>query len=143
MMPTPVDNRSGNGHSRWRVAGRAQVLDKFMLSPPHRKFPHKLFGPIVLAAMLNSSRGKPIAEIAAIQSFQPSRSRQIPIAPAAPPQRHHRDFVPWRFSDAGSRASGWVIIPASEKPAQQATYAGRSRRRFSPPGNELFWLAVR
>ena len=25
MMPTPVDNRSGNGHSRWRVAGRAQV----------------------------------------------------------------------------------------------------------------------
>ena len=63
-----------------------------MLSPPHRKFPHKLFGPIVLAAMLNSSRGKPIAEIAAIQSFQPSRSRQIPIAPAAPPQRHPPRF---------------------------------------------------
>ena len=33
----------------------------------------------------------------------PHRSRQasIPIAPAAPPAISSRDFVPWRFSDAG------------------------------------------
>ena len=92
-----------------------------MLSPPHRKFPHKLFGSIVLAAMLNSSRRKPTAEIAAIQSPQALPSGQIPIAPAVPRNVTHRDFVPWRFSDAGSCASAWVIIPASEKPAQTRT----------------------
>jgi hypothetical protein len=27
--------------------------------------------------------------------------------------------VPWRFSDAGARASRWIIIPASEKPAHK------------------------
>jgi hypothetical protein len=26
---------------------------------------------------------------------------QFPIAPAAPPVHTDRDFVPWRFSDAG------------------------------------------
>ena len=93
MMPALVDNRSGNGHSRWRVAGRAQVRSIHSCCR-HRSasFPHKLFGPIVLAAMPNSSRGKPIAEIAAIQSSQPWRSRQIPIAPAAPLQRHPPRF---------------------------------------------------
>ena len=31
----------------------------------------------------------------------------IPIAPAAPPVPNSRDFVPWRFSDAGRR-SAWI-----------------------------------
>src|SRR6516164_9775736 len=40
--------------------------------------------------------------------------RQIPIV-AAPPTIPHRDFVPWRFSDAGRR-SAWLAswVPASE-----------------------------
>ena len=43
--------------------------------------------------------------------------------------------------------SGWILPPliirAFGAHGQQATYAGRSRPRFSPPGNELFCLAVR
>ena len=34
------------------------------------------------------------------------RRSSIPIAPAAPPATTSRDFVPWRFSDAGHRALG-------------------------------------
>jgi hypothetical protein len=32
---------------------------------------------------------------------------QFPIEPTAPPVPTHRDFVPWRFSDAG-RLSAWI-----------------------------------
>jgi hypothetical protein len=53
-----------------RRRSRPSLLDPFMLSPPHRKFPRKLHGPIVLAIMLNSSCATPTAEIAAIQSPQ-------------------------------------------------------------------------
>ena len=54
----------------------------------------------------HSLGSKPIAATAAIQTHQASRRGQIPIAPAAPPLHHPRDFVPWRFSDAGRSARG-------------------------------------
>jgi hypothetical protein len=47
--------------------------------------------------------------IAATVTIQPQRARtrgEIPIAPAAPPPHTYRDFVPWRFLDAG-RHSAW------------------------------------
>jgi hypothetical protein len=49
-------------------------------------------------------------------SPQSQRPASIPIEPAAPPRHTARDFVPWRFSDAGRRARGDVRAPASEKP---------------------------
>jgi hypothetical protein len=58
--------------------------------------------------------GKPFAATAPLQ---PSRARargKIPIAPAAPPLPTSRDFVPWRFSDAGRR-SAW-IASSSRRP---------------------------
>jgi hypothetical protein len=39
---------------------------------------------------------------------------KIPIAPAAPPPHTSRDFVPWRFLDAG-RKTAW-IVSASRRP---------------------------
>jgi hypothetical protein len=58
-------------------------------------------------------------------SVSPNRPcwRQFPIEPAEPTPHLSRDFVPWRFSDAGGRR---MLQPcpctASEKPAQQATF---------------------
>jgi len=46
---------------------------------------------------------------AATVTIQPQQARtrgKIPIAPAAPPPHTSRDFVPWRFLDAG-RKSAW------------------------------------
>ena len=50
---------------------------------------------------------KAIASNSALQSPQASPRSQIPIASAAPPPPTSRDFVPWRFSDAG-RHSAWM-----------------------------------
>ena len=50
---------------------------------------------------------KAIPSTAALQSPQASPRGQIPIASAAPPPPTSRDFVPWRFSDAG-RHSAWM-----------------------------------
>jgi hypothetical protein len=50
---------------------------------------------------------KAIASNSALQSPQASPRGQIPIASAAPPPPTSRDFVPWRFSDAG-RHSAWM-----------------------------------
>src|SRR6266436_3505591 len=52
--------------------------------------------------------GKAIASTPALQSPQASPRGQIPIASAAPPPPTSRDFVPWRFSDAGHH-SAWMI----------------------------------
>ena len=50
----------------------------------------------------------PIAAPAPRQPPPPSRRGQIPIAPAAPPRTtSRRDFVPWRFSNAG-RPRAWL-----------------------------------
>ena len=65
--------------------------------------------------------GKPFAATAPLQ---PSRARargKIPIAPAAPPLPTSRDFVPWRFSDAGRR-SAW-IASSSRRPKTCTTAA--------------------
>jgi hypothetical protein len=52
-------------------------------------------------------RRKPIAATASIQPQQARTCGKIPIAHAAPPTLTSRDFVPWRFSDAGRR-SAWI-----------------------------------
>jgi hypothetical protein len=49
---------------------------------------------------------KPIAATLTIQPQQARTHGKIPIAPAAPPPHMSRDFVPWRFLDAG-RKSAW------------------------------------
>src|SRR5712671_4878242 len=49
---------------------------------------------------------KPIAATLTIQPQQARTRGKIPIAPAAPPPHTSRDFVPWRFLDAG-RNSAW------------------------------------
>jgi hypothetical protein len=50
---------------------------------------------------------KAIASNSALQSPQASPRGQIPITFAAPPPPTFRDFVPWRFSDAG-RHGPWM-----------------------------------
>ena len=44
---------------------------------------------------------KPIPATALIQPQQARTRGEIPKAPAAPPPQTSRDFVPWRFLDAG------------------------------------------
>jgi hypothetical protein len=68
---------------------------------------------------------KAIASNSALQSPQASPRGQIPIASAAPPPPTSRDFVPWRFSDAG-RHSPWMIS-SSRRPRN----LHRSRRSSS------------
>jgi hypothetical protein len=53
-------------------------------------------------------RRKPIAATASIQPLQARTCGKIPIAPAALPLHTSRDFVPWRFLDAG-RNSAWIV----------------------------------
>jgi len=55
---------------------------------------------------------------------------EIPIV-AAPPTIPHRDFVPWRFSDAGRR-SAWLVswVPASEN-LRSTGLTQRSKHAFS------------
>src|SRR2546430_2896652 len=49
-----------------------------------------------------------------------ARTPQIPIDCSGETEPlPARDFVPWRFSDA-CRRSAWVVMQASEKPAQEA-----------------------
>ena len=53
------------------------------------------------------SAAEPIAATASIQPQQARTCGKIPITHAAPPTLTSRDFVPWRFSDAGRR-SAWI-----------------------------------
>ena len=60
-------------------------------------------------------RRKPIAATASIQPQQARTCGKIPIAHAAPPTLTSRDFVPWRFLDAGQQNRvDSVGIPASK-----------------------------
>ncbi len=53
---------------------------------------------------------------------RPSRRRRFPIGLPEPSAHCPRDFVPWRFSDAGKRRAQLKRRhTASEKPAQQRT----------------------
>jgi hypothetical protein len=75
---------------------------------PHCKSPRKPPTSGILSVMLNlfcprkRRRHQPSSDLSCLARGQ------IPIAPAAPPQHHHRDFVPWRFSDAGCSAASTV-----------------------------------
>ena len=56
------------------------------------------------------------------QSHRLQRPDQIPIALDSTAAEAPRDFVPWRFSDAGNRrAQPSAPCQASEKPAQEPT----------------------
>ena len=50
-------------------------------------------------------RRKPIAATTSIQPQQARTRGKIPIAPAALPLHTSRDFVPWRFLDAGRKSA--------------------------------------
>src|SRR5256885_4379801 len=51
-----------------------------------------------------------------------ARTPQIPIDCSGETEPlPARDFVPWRFSDA-CRRSAWVVMQASEKPAQHRSF---------------------
>ena len=102
LMPDQTD---AHPH-RWPSAGRAaercrrhkmaSVASARPISLRHKPSPsHAKSSQRPLCA---SFRSHPHRTITA-----PHRSRQasIPIAPAAPPAISSRDFVPWRFSDAG------------------------------------------
>jgi hypothetical protein len=60
---------------------------------------------------------------------------QIPIAePAArPTERTSRDFVPWRFSNAGHQSACKIVVAGVRKPAQNPNLPHCNRNgRFTP-----------
>ncbi len=60
---------------------------------------------------------------------RPSRRRRFPIGPPEPSAHCSRDFVPWRFSDAGKRRAQLNgHDAASEKPTHGWTYRGVAPR---------------
>src|SRR2546426_661011 len=61
-----------------------------------------------------------------------ARTPQIPIDCSGETEPlPARDFVPWRFSDA-CRRSAWVVMQASEKPAQEQKLRQRLADGVSP-----------
>jgi hypothetical protein len=70
------------------------------------------------------TRGRnPIIATAPVQSSQVRARGKIPIAPAAPSVPTSRDFVPWRFSDAGRRCPGIASSSRRPKTCTQRTHA--------------------
>jgi len=88
-------------------------------------------------------RRKPIAATASIQPQQARTCGKIPIAPAAPPLHTSRDFVPWRFLDAG-RNTAW-IVSASRRPktCTKGDIADRSRVSLLDVQNRTTRLSAR
>ena len=91
-------------------------------SPPHAKWPQ-----IPLCASFRSHLRRTITA--------PHRPRpaSIPIAPAAPPAISSRDFVPWRFSDAGRTHARLDLHSGVRETCTKAeVVAGGSRARCAP-----------
>ena len=111
MTPSqPIDDRSDRRHSRWFVSSNGSARDAALeftarcaANPgAHHPADHDS------AASSPQHCQQPIAAPAPRQPPPPSRRGQIPIAPAAPPRTtSRRDFVPWRFSNAG-RPRAWL-----------------------------------
>ena len=117
MMPSPSIYTYSNARHSYRLsAGIAQAriaaLHSIAVTPPIlSRYPqiarsHRRMRP--------SFAAKPIAATASIQPQQARTCGKIPIAPAAPPPHTSRDFVPWRFLDAGYKSA--PIVSASRRP---------------------------
>jgi site-specific recombinase XerD len=78
---------------------------------------------------------KAIASNSALQSPQASPRGQIPIASAAPPPPTSRDFVPWRFSDAG-RHSAWMASSCRRPRNLHKSRLMHRSRRHAPSSSE-------
>ena len=117
MRPSPpINDRSNQRHSGRLSADSAHARISVRDSPPIAR-------PISSRhAQIACSHRRTRPCLAENRSPQPLRSSlhrarargKIPIAPAAPPLPTSRDFVPWRFSDAGRR-SAW-IASSSRRP---------------------------
>ena len=79
-----------------------------------------------------SSNVRPAHPNASHQRWRPA---SIPIERAAPARPTSRDFVPWRFSDAGPSAWPDHRWPASEKPAHVRRFAIMSSEARSLAAN--------
>ena len=88
-------HRSCRRHQMASVAPARPIGLRRKPSPSHAKWPQ--------TPPCARFRSHPRRTITA--PYRP-RPASIPIAPAAPPATTSRDFVPWRFSDAGHRARG-------------------------------------
>ena len=58
-------------------------------------------------------------------------ARETRTAGAPPP----RDFMPWRFSDAGARAREWFRHSGVRKPAQKLTFGVQTHNGQSAPSS--------
>ena len=117
MMPSPSIYTYSNARHSYRLsAGIAQArIAALTFNSCHATNPVALpadrsFTPTHATLV----RRKPIAATASIQPQQARTCGKIPIAPAAPPPHTSRDFVPWRFLDAGYKSAR--IVSASRRP---------------------------
>ena len=106
--------------------------------------PHRKSARATLSSRLQSRNHA----ISSTRSHYPDRCQPIPVARSTHPNPHsargtlgcptHRDFVPWRFSDAGRHAAWMGRHAGVRKPAQQRKCAKRRKRRFGskPPGQQ-------
>jgi len=112
MMPSSSIKQSAPRHSVFLLAHRRQRPS----SRRSAQFAAPRTGNLVAHRTVRSSTAplapalcrKSIVATAAIQPSQASRRGEIPIEPrrAVVALQTDRDFVPWRFSNAGHRASG-------------------------------------
>jgi len=110
MMPSPLIYTYGSARHPCRLsAGTAQARITALHSIAVAR-PILSFYPQIARShrrMRPCSAARPIAATASIQPQQAPTCGKIPITHAAPPTLTSRDFVPWRFSDAGRR-SAWI-----------------------------------
>jgi hypothetical protein len=130
MTSSAIDARPDARFSCPLSADSAQARITTSGSPARRATPIARFTPTYPTMLCR----KPIAATVTIQPQQARNRGIIPIAPAAPPPHTFRDFVPWRFLDAG-RHSTWkrsscrrpkigVAKPGKSKSTRRAANAG-------------------
>ena len=132
MRPSPpIDDRNDHRHSRRLSAGSAHAR----IAPPDSP---AVARPILSRDAQNARSyrthiprvAKPDHRNPPLQFSQARARGKIPIAPAAPSCPTSRDFVPWRFSDAG-RHSPWMTSSCRRpKTCTRQTHA-RSKRSVS------------
>ena len=77
------------------------------------------------AALLSGDRAAQYAALpAGLAGTGPGRvvRHRLPLRAAAGCQTH-RDFVPWRFSDAGRISACWIVIAGVRKPYMRGTWS--------------------
>ena len=110
-------HRSCRRHQIASVAPARPIGLRRKPSPSHAKWPQ--------TPPCTRFRSHPRRTITAPHRPRPA---SIPIAPAAPPAITSRDFVPWRFSDAGHSAV-WMVRHAGVRETCTGAEVIRSPRR--------------